>query len=143
MPAFRSLAFGLFLVLTGCTTSGPALTPVTGIVTLDDKPLAGAMVKILPDGNTEGHGGFGKTGDDGRYEITPQRLTGKGLLPGQYKVIVSRLVTPDGKPLPADAKPIETAAIESVPEPYCKLGLTPLKVTVGTTPVTLDIPLKK
>ena len=143
MRHFRFLPLCVLVALAGCTTGGPALTPVTGTVTLDDKPLAGALVKFFPQGNTEGHGGFAKTGEDGKYEIAPQRLSGKGLLPGEYKVIVSRLLTPDGKPLPPDAKPIETAAIESVPEPYCRLNLTPLKVTVGATPVTLDIPLTK
>jgi hypothetical protein len=130
-------------VLAGCTPSAPPLTPVAGTVTLDDQPLAGALVKFLPQGDTQGHGGFGKTDANGRYEIAPQRLKGKGLSPGEYKVIVSRKLQPDGTPLPPDAKPIETGAIESVPEPYCKLNLTPLTVTISAEAKIFDISLKK
>jgi hypothetical protein len=130
-------------ILAGCSSSGPALTPVSGTVTLDNKALEGAMVRFLPQGDAQGQGGAGKTDASGKYEITAQRLNRKGVQPGEYKVIISRLVAPDGTLLPADAKPIETAAKQSVPEPYTRQNLTPLKVTVGAEAVTFDIPLKK
>ena len=101
------------------------------------------LVKFLPDGETQGHGGSAKTNADGHYEITAQRLNRKGLPPGEYKVIVSRLLLPDGSPLPPGARPIETAAAESVPEPFCKPHLTPLVITIGAEAVTFDIPLQK
>ena len=142
MAYVRFLALSGLAFLLGCSAGGPTLTAVSGTVTLDDKPLAGALVKFFPQGETQGHGGHARTGEDGRYEILPQRLPGKGLLPGQYKVIVSRLVAPDGTLLPPDAKPIETASKESVPEPYTRSHLTPLNVTVGVDAVTFNIPLK-
>lgn len=131
------------LLAAGCTSGGgPALTQVSGTVTLDDKPLAGAIVRFLPQGSTEGHGGFAKTDESGKYTISAQKLNKKGLWPGEYKVFLSRLVGLDGAPLPPDAKPIETAAKETVPEQYSRAHLTPLKVTVGKDAVTYDIPLK-
>jgi hypothetical protein len=140
----RCCCLGVFLlgVFTGCS-SGPALTPVSGTVTdADGKPFDGALVRFIPQGETEGHGGWGRTDADGKYEITAQRLNRKGLRPGNYKVILTRLLAPDGKPLPPDARPIETGGKESVPGPYSKMQFTPLTVNVGSEPVVFNIPLK-
>ncbi len=126
----------------GCD-SGPALTPVSGIVTFDGKPFAGALVKFIPQGDTQGHGGACRTGTDGQYIIAANRLYRPGLLPGEYKVTVSRLLLPNGDPLPPNVGPADSPHVESVPEPFCKAKLTPLAVTVGANAVTFDIPLEK
>src|SRR5271163_3947475 len=91
------LVLGLCL-LAGCSSAGgPALTKVTGTVTLDDKPLAGALVRFMPEGATKGNGGSARTDAAGKYEIVAHAMSErKGLLPGDYKVMVTRLETPDG-----------------------------------------------
>jgi hypothetical protein len=134
-----------FCLLAGCgSAGGPALTPVTGTVTLDDKPLAGALVRFMPQGNTKGNGGSARTDAAGKYEIVAHAMSErKGLLPGDYKVMVTRLVTPEGVLLLTKVTPIDKPSQETVPEPYCKPQLTPLEVTIGAEAVTYDVPLKK
>jgi hypothetical protein len=145
MNIVRSLGLTGLCILAGCNSdSGPALTPVSGTVTLGDQPFAGAQVKFRPQGETLGHGGTGTTGADGKYVIIANRSNNrKGLLPGEYTVIVSRYLMPDGSPLPPNTAVIDTGAVESVPGPYSKANLTPLKVTIGTEAKTFDVPLKK
>lgn len=140
----RKLVLLGLLAFVGCTPSGPALTPVSGTITLDDKPLVGAKVTFVPQGDTQGHGGSTRTGDDGKYEITAHRANNrKGLQPGSYKVVVSRLVGSDGNLLPPDAKTADIAAIESVPARYSNARETTLSVTVDATPKAFDFPLQK
>jgi hypothetical protein len=144
VPSWRLLLLLGWFVLTGCKSAdGPALSSVTGTVTLDGKPLAGAMVRFIPQGTTPGHGGAGTTDEAGKYEITAHRTNNrKGLLPGEYKVVLTRLLLPDGKPLPPDVPPINSGAHESIPEPYCKADRTPLTVTIGTEAKAFDCPIQ-
>jgi hypothetical protein len=142
MLVLRRCGWCALCILAGCS-SGPALTTISGTVTLDNVPLAGAVVRFIPQGNTQGHGGIGKTNADGKYEITAIRLNRKGLQTGEYKVVVTRVTLPDGKPLPPNVGPADTAHVENVPEPYCKLDQTPLNVTVAAEAVMFDIPMKK
>ena len=72
------------LVLFGC---GGKDTPVkvSGVVTLEGKPLADASVIFWPDGN--GRQANGSTDSEGKFTLTTQKA-GDGALPGTYKVIV-------------------------------------------------------
>lgn len=129
--------------LTGCNPTGPVQTPVSGIVTLESVPLTGARVQFIPQGDTLGHGGSGITSDDGRYEIVVHRTKSKGLVPGEYKVVVTRLLLADGTPLPPNVPQEGSGARESIPEPYCRRDLSPLTVTVGADARSFDFSLKK
>lgn len=63
------LALGCLLHC-GCGGRGYQLAPVSGRVTLDNKPLADVVVNFQPrqEGNaTPGPGSFGKTDAEGRY----------------------------------------------------------------------------
>lgn len=86
---------------------------------------------------------MGRTDSAGRYEAIANRENRKGLPPGEYKVVVTRLIDPAGKPIASKVAPIDTAATETVPEPFCRPQLTPLAVTVGTEAKTFDIPLER
>ena len=87
----RSL-LGLVLVfVSGCGSE--KLAPVSGTVTLDGKPLAGATVSFQPTAEREGIeaplGSTGKTNDKGEYTL--QTITGKpGAVVGKHKVAISR-----------------------------------------------------
>ena len=82
----------LGLGLTGC--SAPTGVSVTGTVTLDGKTLPGAMVSFRPMGQmTEGLGGSGMTGADGKYVIKEAR-GGKGIASGDYTVVINRRLRP-------------------------------------------------
>jgi hypothetical protein len=65
----------LILVATsGCSDAQKALAPVSGVVTLDGKPLAGASVRfqpVAPAGETiSGKGSYAFCGPDGRFELS-------------------------------------------------------------------------
>lgn len=136
-----SLAFAL---LVGCSSrTGPPLTPVSGKVTLNDAPVAGASVRFIPEGETLGHGGFALTREDGRYDANAVRGGGTGLLPGTYKVVFSLVLLPDGRPLPPDVPQQGSDAKETIPELYTKRDWTPFTVTIEKDAKTLDFALKK
>ncbi|MDX1930685.1 MAG: carboxypeptidase-like regulatory domain-containing protein [Pirellulaceae bacterium] len=74
------------LFVAGC---GNGLTPITGVVTMDDKPLPNAIVTFFPvDG---GSAATGKTDDKGNYKLIG--VLGEGLKPGSYKVSVTTAET--------------------------------------------------
>ena len=89
MRASLLLGFALVLGL-GC---GPGkFAPVSGTVTMNGKPLAGALVIFSPiakEGSIDaGPGSSGKTNDKGEYTLTSD--TGRtGALVGKHRVSVS------------------------------------------------------
>jgi hypothetical protein len=77
------------IVLTGCSNSSrPATYPVTGTVTMQGKPLAGAVITFVPTG-TDGEAASAVTDSDGKYALTT-RQAGDGARPGEYRVKVSK-----------------------------------------------------
>jgi hypothetical protein len=111
------------LAALGCgDKSGVGKTePVSGKVTLDDKPLTTGSVTYHPDeakGNKSEFSPNGSIGEDGTYTLSTSTRTGlaTGAPPGWYKVTVSTMVPmggmggqpmpqPGGKPPPLP-KPI-------------------------------------
>jgi hypothetical protein len=90
--------FVLVLVLgvaIGCGSgdSGPA---VEGVITLDGQPLANANIQLIPQGSNMGQTGFGRTDASGKFEISSADGKQQGTAPGDYKVVISKLVNPDG-----------------------------------------------
>ena len=144
MALVRFLCLLGLCALVGCSPAPPALTPVSGTITLEQKPLTGAQVKFIPDGETKGHGGNGKTDENGKYEIVANRQNNrKGLLPGAYRVMVTRPLRPDGTPPPPDVPQFESGASESVPAPYSNGNDTPLKAIVDVNAKSYDFSLSK
>lgn len=74
----------MMLCFVGCS-DGPAVAPVTGTVTQDGEPLAGAMVEFQPDA---GAPSYGYTDDAGQYEIQYQ-VDEMGALLGHHYVSVT------------------------------------------------------
>jgi hypothetical protein len=76
------------IVLTGCSSSPrPPTYPVTGTVTLQGKPLAGAAITFVPTGDGEAASAI--TDSDGKYALTTWE-SGDGARPGEYRVKVSK-----------------------------------------------------
>jgi hypothetical protein len=89
MFAMRLLFCGCLLFLVGCKGGGQEF-PVSGIVTLDDKPVPDATVRFYPDEGTDPtSSGYAQTGTDGKFVITSGQGK-KGLVAGKYKVTVSK-----------------------------------------------------
>jgi len=141
MPLLRCLCAVLLAVgLSGCGDS-TEMVPVSGTVTTEEGPLPGAAVTFYPTGDTGSVLGNGTTGQDGKYTITPSR--GKnGLQPGEYIVIVSRRLRPDGSPPDPKVPPMESDARETLPNNYTSRESTPLRAKVSKESPTHDFALK-
>jgi len=73
---------------------------------MDGEPLGEAMVIFIPDGGTVGQGGNGTTEGNGKYVLSSRNDKGEtvpGVIPGKYRVAVSRMVKPDGTVWTPDA----------------------------------------
>lgn len=112
------------------------LTPVSGVIMLDGKPLADAEVGFSylgapPEGFA---GSTARTDAQGRYEL--QTGTKKGAVAGQYRVTVSRLMAPGGVTLnPAEGLDMGQLAAsgqvtQTVPAKYTGVNSTDLSTTV-------------
>ena len=141
----------LALWVVGC---GPAdkpvpagLVPVSGTVTMDGKGLNGATVMFIPTSGQAVDAG-GLTDEAGKYELKSGEGKGTGALPGEYRVVVTRLTKPDGSVVPPspEKSPMqlmtEENAKESVPAQYSDLLRSKLKATVAAGGGTHDFPLK-
>jgi len=148
-------AFALVFVVSGCYQSGTGfepnmpvdyskLVPASGIVTVQGKPLACAVVLLM---NSTGIPMVAETGEDGRFELD----TGgkKGALPGKYQVTISYMVSPQGNPqgLGPRSAMVRSAemldAVEWMPPEYSDLARTKLTAEVGPQGATLrfDLPI--
>jgi hypothetical protein len=142
MQRVRQAWAGLLLAAAlGCGGGSADDVPVTGTVTLDGNPLPGAVVTFHPEGATKGLGGHGKAGDDGHYSLTPAR-GGKGIPPGEYTVVVSRLLRRDGSPPDPNVPPIESDAHETLPALYSRREASTLKATVSPEAKVHDFALQ-
>ncbi len=109
------------------------LAPVSGTVTLNHKPLVGAVVAFMPP---QGATSVGETDKDGRFEL--ESYGGReGAPPGKYKVAISYLVSAGGEPQGLGARSTlsstaaRQSATERLPPEYSDLGRSKLKATVG------------
>ena len=125
------IALLLCLALCGCgkRAAGPPTVdalPIKGTVTLDGKPLAGADVVFMP---VDPPGAFaGTTKEDGTYQLNG--LAGKATCKGNCKVIISRMLKPDGSPVPPGEPPAMSFAVESLPQRYSLANSTELSANV-------------
>jgi hypothetical protein len=76
------------VLLSGCGGSGPELAPVSGHVTLDDSPMAGARIKFQPEAGG-GSPSYGTADQDGHYELGYKRGQ-SGALIGWHTVSIER-----------------------------------------------------
>ncbi len=104
----------LMVTVVGCGASHPPLTVVTGTVTYDGEPLAGATVAIMPDGGDGiARPADGKTDDQGNFSLVttfPDGAIVNGAVEGPYTLRVVKLeemdvAEGDGSPPADDADP--------------------------------------
>lgn len=121
-----TLALGM-VFMTGCSSDNLNIVPVSGVVTLDGKPLANANVQFQPmaQGNENpGFGSFAVTDGSGKFSlaISSQQLQKAGAVVGKHKVSITssqetidydpKLGSPDGATPKSRVKP------ERIPERY-------------------------
>lgn len=115
------------LMFAACAGEISKIVPVSGIVTLDGKPLANANVQFQPmaQGNENpGYGSFAVTDQSGKFElaISSQQLQKQGAVVGKHRVSITsgqdkieydpKVGSPDGSTPKTRVKP------ERVPEKY-------------------------
>ena len=145
-PALVFVVSGCFQPGTGFEPNRPVdyskLVPASGIVTVQGKPLANAVVMLM---NSTGIPMVGETGEDGRFEL--ETASKKGALPGKYQVTISYMVSPQGNPqgLGPRSAMVRSAemldAVERVPPEYSDLAKTRLTAEVGRQGATLSFDL--
>jgi hypothetical protein len=91
----------LVWVLAGCAGEGDQFAPVSGVVRLNDKPLAGASVSfepVLREKATYGPGSHALTDGNGQFKLTVSAKNIQGAMIGKHTVRISLGDTPKGDP---------------------------------------------
>jgi hypothetical protein len=135
------------LLLSACqpAETGPPLVPVAGTVTLDGRPLEGALVTLIPTGETPGQAGSGRTDAEGRFKIVSLQDGRDGVAPGTHQVLVTKLVNPDGSPyVPQPGEgPMDGTGRELLHPQYSDVGESRLTAVVPPAGLSdLALPLK-
>jgi hypothetical protein len=126
----------------GCGSSGPKMTPVSGVVTLDGAAVEGAAVMLAPMAG--GRPATGVTDAAGRFELRTLE-EGDGALVGKHKVtVVKKTVTGINATEEGLEGEVDPAGIQETwitPEKYARpqtSGLT-AEVAPGMSPVLLQL----
>jgi hypothetical protein len=120
-----------------------ALVPVKGVITVNGQPLSKLVITFLP---RTGAPAVGETNKEGKYQLAT--ATRPGILPGDYTVAISYLVSADGEPQglgprSAIAQPRGMlTAKEALPAEYADLGRSTLKRTVNPQGGSFDFDVK-
>lgn len=120
---------GLFLFAIGC---GGNIVPVSGRVTLDDKPLANATVIFQPlsDQANPGPGSKGKTDSEGKFSLTLTTGNTSGAVVGKHKVSITAYEGGERQSSGPDMKPAKSL----VPAEYNSKSTLTFDVPPGGSP---------
>jgi hypothetical protein len=128
---------GFIFGVLGC---GKGSSNVTGNVTLDEKPLVGALITFKPDQGTPGLGGTGKTDATGKFTL--QSNQGGAIASGKYKVTISKRLNKDGSEPDPKTPPIESSAVETLLPRYSSARETILSAEISDSKRTADFKLQ-
>ncbi|QDV49668.1 hypothetical protein Enr17x_16890 [Gimesia fumaroli] len=127
------------LTMSGCGDGRPARATVTGNVSYNGKPLSIGSLVFIPIGG--GPPAQGKVNRDGVYEMGTFEET-DGVIPGDYKVMITALTSSGGSGLPEDTVSANEAPVSVIPEWYGDLEKSGLQVTVKADEENkIDFPL--
>ncbi len=134
-------------VIMGCGSGGAisGTAPVTGKVTYNGQPVAGASIGFYSNA-TDGRVAVATSGSDGSYEL--MTLDTKGALPGNYSVTVKKTEIPPELTKEVSMEEAAATANNPLPQPkellpvkYGTPAQTPLKFEVKAGSNTIDLPL--
>lgn len=132
-PTGIGFVVALTLVSTSACRSTPSDQPdlgkVSGVVTMDGAPLAGAQVSFAPE---EGRASQAVTDSEGKYELIYIGKT-KGAKVGSHKVYITTYIEDDSDPEAQNFK-------ETIPKKYNKATTLTANVEEGSN--TFDFELK-
>ncbi len=124
----------------GTKPENVTLQPVSGTVTLDGKPVGGVSIFFHPEPGTVGQGASGATDDSGKFTML-YKDGNSGVPAGKYRVLFTRLLKPDGKPLGKDEVAADVDAVNKLPRVYNDTEQTPIGAEVPEGGKTFDFKL--
>jgi len=133
---FTTMIVGLFvLVSAGCSNTDSRYVKVEGTIAYKGELIDGATVTFLPVAEG-GEPASGKTDTSGRFSLTSVRAIegGRGVLPGEYHVTVSKREPPPPMPegaVSSSSAPPAPRAKELLPTKYLQPGTSDLRATVN------------
>ncbi len=141
------------LCLAGCGGANIRLVPVSGTVSMDEKPLANKTVRFQPEPGTPGHGGGATTDAQGNYTaialVPGSTKDFKGLAPGNYRVTVVERMFPEGLAVQGKSAepevavgPVASPSVKELPTIYSRPESTPLSITISEQGGKVDIRLE-
>jgi len=117
------------------------LLPAGGTITLDGVPLDGATVAFIPSKSSQMQPSYGYTGTDGKYELkTPEGDA--GVSPGEYRIVISKIVMSDGTPVPPGSQTGGAEGDESIPYPHSDPRATKNVAIVAEGTEVFDVEIK-
>jgi hypothetical protein len=140
----RTVVLLMFSVIAGCggPSDKPQLAPVSGVVMMNDKPLADVTVAFHLDAQEAPRAGIGKTDANGKFRITTYD-TNDGAIVGTHIVTVAKIdAGPNaggdmeiggdayGAAMLAAANPNAPPPKQLFPEKFASKDTSPLRVTV-------------
>jgi len=117
--------------LSGCSSHSddPTTYPVTGQVTLDGSPAAGAVVTFSPKSGGEATAAQTTTDAEGKFDVQVfldgGKRTQRGLMPAEYRISVIQLEKPSGQSLRI------TSSRNLLPKKYASEQTSGLETTVS------------
>jgi len=149
-PSCHAMAVLAMLgLMVGCGPNRPEMAPVSGTVLYEGKPLEGATVKFMPEG--EGRPATGTTDAEGRFTLTTFEK-GDGAVVGDHVVTVSKYAKPTVQPIKSDENGVRFRSLAEeqayynppslLPERYGNEVQSPLRATVQsgeTNDITLEL----
>jgi hypothetical protein len=134
--AVRCWCLPALLFVLGCGSSGK-LAPVSGVVTLNGKPLANALVSFQPiagQGTSPGVGSYGTTDAAGKYSLRTADTDAPGAVVGNHLVVINLKVESD------DRDPRTRPPAKTLPAKYNIQSELQFKVELGgTTAANFDL----
>ena len=91
----RSVRWLVLLSVVTCGCGGVKIVPVSGTVTLDGQPLAGAHISFEPVEGTITETSTATTDTDGRYDLECLSSGRMGAVPGTHRVLITTVSSDD------------------------------------------------
>jgi len=118
-------------LLSACSSHSddPTTSPVTGLVTFDGSPVAGAIVTFSPKAGSSATAAQTKTDAEGKFDVQifldMGKRTQRGLMPADYQISIIQMKNPSGEVLR-----IMTPK-NLLPKKYASLQTSGLETTVS------------
>lgn len=127
--------------LSGCGSNGPPLGAVTGRVTLDGKPLSGAVLTFISQ-SEKGSPSYGGTDEQGHYSLMFTN-TKSGAMVGEHLVEIetTKVSAGEAKELVAQGM-AAPAPYVAIPRKYKKPGALTAHVASGSNTIDFELTSK-